>query len=89
LPSTLGSHLPSAAISIEAAELQELFLWKSNISNEDCKKNQDYLNKISEEIADITIYLLYLSYDLGIEIPSIIDAKIGKNQIKYPLTKQL
>ena len=39
---------------------------------------------IRDEVADILIYLLFLSHDLGIHLPSAIKKKIEKNKNKYP-----
>ncbi|MEI6293652.1 MAG: nucleotide pyrophosphohydrolase [Methanomicrobiales archaeon] len=75
----------ATAISIESAELQELFLWKESESAEQIKENSEYLNKISDEIADIMIYLLYLADDLEINLSSVIKQKISKNELKYRL----
>jgi NTP pyrophosphatase (non-canonical NTP hydrolase) len=39
---------------------------------------------IVDEIADILIYLLFLSYDLEINLPLALKQKIEKNAKKYP-----
>jgi NTP pyrophosphatase (non-canonical NTP hydrolase) len=67
------------ALSIEASELLETFLWK--------KSEDANLNDIKEELADVFAYafMLAAAYDLNIE--EIIDAKIKLNEIKYPLEK--
>ncbi len=63
------------SILIEAAELLELFQWN----------NENYdVNDIKDEVADILMYTLALSYDLGINIEKAIEDKIRKNQIRYP-----
>ncbi len=70
----------SVAISIEASELLELFLWKDSddirISKED----------ISDELADILIYSIILMKKLNLDYKSIILNKLAKNAIKYPIT---
>lgn len=68
------------SISIEAAELLEDFQWLS--SEEAIEKN---LENIKEEIADVLIYTLMLTDNLGLDVPTIIEEKIAKNAIKYPL----
>ena len=65
------------SISIESAELLELFQWTSNANIEELK----------EEIADIYIYLLLLATNLNIDLNEIADRKIDKNDEKYPITK--
>jgi len=80
-------HLPkelAAAISIEASELQELFLWKERESHDKVKQDQHRMELISDEVADILIYLLFLSHDLGINLPDAIKQRIEKNKTKYP-----
>lgn len=80
-------HLPkelATAISIEASELQELFLWREQESPEIVKKDQHRMDFIRDEVADILIYLLFLSNDLGIDLPQAIKQKIDKNRTKYP-----
>lgn len=72
----------SISISLEASELLELFQWKS--SEEAVEKNID---RMKDEIADILIYLLMLSDDLGVDIFSAVIDKINKNNGKYPKEK--
>ena len=80
-------HLPkdlAAAISIEASELQELFLWRERESPDKVKQDQHRMELIGDEVADILIYLLFLSHDLDIDLPEAIKQKIEKNRAKYP-----
>ena len=67
------------AISIEAAELNELFLWKSN---EDVDKT-----KLKEELADIFSYALLLAEKHDLDVATIIKDKIKLNGEKYPVEK--
>jgi NTP pyrophosphatase (non-canonical NTP hydrolase) len=67
------------AISIEAAELNELFLWKSN---EDVDKE-----RLKEELADIFSFALLLAEKHKLDIPSIIKDKIKLNGKKYTVEK--
>lgn len=69
----------SLAISIEAGELLELFLWKNN---EDFK-----LDKLKEELADILCFSLLLADKHNLDIIEIIKDKIAKNDAKYPVEK--
>jgi NTP pyrophosphatase (non-canonical NTP hydrolase) len=81
-------HIPkelATAISIEASELLELFLWKEKESTNQVKSNKHIMKLIVEEIADILIYLLFLSYDLEIDLPLALKKKIEKNALKYPI----
>lgn len=73
------------SISIEAAELLEEFQWKSQHEVEAHvvqKKEQ-----ISDEVADVAIYLFELADILGIDVKEAIRAKLKKNALKYPVDK--
>ncbi len=72
-------------ICIESAELLENFLWKTN--EESRSLSDDEIHDAGEEIADIAIYLLLLSHDLGLDFEEIISLKLAKNAEKYPIEK--
>lgn len=67
------------ALSIEASELLELFLWKEN---EDFDKE-----KLEEELADVLSYGLLLAQKHNLDVVNIINKKILKNSKKYPISK--
>jgi len=67
------------AISIEASELNELFLWKEN---EDVDKE-----KLKEELADIFSFALLLAEKHKLDVSSIIKDKIKLNGEKYTIEK--
>lgn len=73
------------AISIEAAELSELFLWVSQ--QESYKTAQDKREQLSEEMADVLIYLLSLSDVADIDLTEAVEDKLKKNNLKYPKKK--
>ncbi|WP_430508114.1 nucleotide pyrophosphohydrolase [Rossellomorea marisflavi] len=68
------------SISIEAAELLEDFHWVT--SEEALEENTE---NIREEIADILIYSLTLCSELGFDVKEIVEEKIVKNGLKYPV----
>jgi NTP pyrophosphatase (non-canonical NTP hydrolase) len=75
-------HTPqelARSLMIEAAELNRNFMWNNEISNPD-------MENVKEEIADIMIYLLYLSDHYEIDIMGEVLRKIEINGEKYPLT---
>ena len=72
----------AVSISIEAAELLELFQWKSG--EESARFAVDSKERVSEEIADVAIYLVELADITGIDLARAIDAKLVKNARKYP-----
>lgn len=67
------------AISIEAGELLEAFLWKSP---EDAK-----VEKVREELADVLNFAFQMADRYGLNIKEIMLAKIRKNAEKYPVDK--
>lgn len=73
------------AISIEASELLEHFLWKT--PEESVERVAEKKEEIQDEIADIAIYLFELSDNLGIDPIEAMDQKIQKNEAKYPVEK--
>ena len=69
----------SLALSIEVAELNELFLWK-NADDVD-------VEKLKEELADVLIYAFSLANNHNLNIEEIILSKLEKNEDKYPIDK--
>lgn len=75
----------AASISIESAELLELFQWSSDATlEEDLAKNREDLGR---ELADIMIYCLLLAHDAGIDPAKAIEDKLAENDRKYPVEK--
>jgi NTP pyrophosphatase (non-canonical NTP hydrolase) len=70
------------AISIEASELNELFLWKNGEEAEGISQE-----KLKDELADILIYCLLLSHKHNLDMTDIIREKIQKNALRYPVEK--
>jgi NTP pyrophosphatase (non-canonical NTP hydrolase) len=67
------------AISIEASELNELFLWK--------KAEEVNEEKLKYELADILAYSLLLAHKHNLNVRDIILEKIRLNAEKYPIEK--
>ena len=76
------------AISIEAGELQELFLWKDKeaVINE-IKNDLAFRESVGEEFADIMIYCLHFANATGFDIATAVKDKIEKSKKKYPIEK--
>ncbi|MBI6115986.1 nucleotide pyrophosphohydrolase [Salegentibacter maritimus] len=67
------------AISIEANELLEVFLWKDN---------EDFnMDALKEELADVLSFCLLLAQKHDLDINQIISDKIKLNDNKYPVSK--
>lgn len=73
------------SVSIEAAELLELFQWRS--TEQSTRFVQENREMVADEMADVAIYLLELADVSGIDLAKAIDAKLVKNAIKYPVDK--
>ena len=67
------------ALSIEASELNELFLWKN--------PEEADIEKLKEELADVIGYALLLAEKYKLDINKIVIDKIKKNNEKYPVVK--
>jgi NTP pyrophosphatase (non-canonical NTP hydrolase) len=70
------------AISIEASELNELFLWKEKPESENVN-----IEKLKEEIADILSFTFLLANKHKLDPFQIVAEKIKKNNEKYPVEK--
>lgn len=75
----------STALSVEASELLEHFVWTSD--DQAAKLVAEHLQEITSEIADITILLTYLAHDLSIDLNTAVLQKIEFNGLKYPVEK--
>src|SRR5512146_2908313 len=73
------------ALSIEAGELLENFLWKT--TEQSRKLSPEELQNVKEELADIFIFLTYLSEEYKIDLLKEVEKKIAKNEMKYPVHK--
>lgn len=74
-------HTPvnlAKSISIEAAELLECFQWSNNEFDKDA---------VLEELADVMNYCIQMSQVLDVDIVQIINKKMDKTEIKYPINK--
>ena len=83
-------HTPknlAEAISIEAAELMEHVLWKSDEEIKDILQDPAHKNEIKDELADILCYCLNLANVLEIDVSTALREKIEKNSQKYPVEK--
>jgi NTP pyrophosphatase (non-canonical NTP hydrolase) len=67
------------ALSVEANELLEQFLWK--------KPEEANNEKLNEELADVFAYALLLADKLNLDVEEIILKKIKLNAEKYPVNK--
>ena len=74
-------HTPAnlaKSISIEANELLECFQWDDN---------QYSLDDVKDELADVIVYCIDMLDKLGLDVDEIVNAKMAKNEAKYPVEK--
>ena len=71
------------SISIEAAELLELFQWTNN-TIEETKKDTQKMEEIKKELADVFIYAFDMAVLLDIDTEKIIKEKLEYVKKKYP-----
>ena len=73
-------HTPAniaKSIAIEAAELLECYQWSDNADP----------GHVREELADVIVYCQNMLDCLGLDADEIVDAKMAKNEAKYPVEK--
>lgn len=70
------------SISLEAAELLEVFQWSGiDISNEGKQE------KIKEELADVVNYCVLMADACNLDLDEIVQNKLKLNNEKYPIEK--
>lgn len=67
------------SISLEAAELLELFQWSGE--DTECAEKMD---KVREELADVLCYCVLMADRCGLDMDEIVKEKMEKNGKKYP-----
>ena len=78
-------HTPkdlAISMSLEAAELLELFQWSG--TDLECR---DKLPQLREELADVLSYCILLADVCGLDLDEIMNKKNTKNEAKYPVEK--
>ena len=70
------------SISLEAAELLEVFQWSG--ADLECR---DKLDKIKEELADVVNYAVLKADACGLDLDEIVREKVRRNEEKYPVEK--
>ena len=83
-------HTPkdlAAGLSIEAAELLELFLWKTPAEVEEMTRQPQVRERMAEELADVMIFCLNFANRLDIDLVTATLTKLEANAVKYPVEK--
>lgn len=75
----------AAALSVEAAELLEHFQWLTE--SESASLSNEKRLEVSEELADVLLYLIRLADKLDIDLVQSAEQKLLRNAEKYPVEK--
>ena len=73
-------HTPAniaKSIAIEAGELLECYQWSDNAD----------LEHVREELADVIVYCQNMLDCLGLDADEVVNSKMAKNELKYPIEK--
>jgi NTP pyrophosphatase (non-canonical NTP hydrolase) len=80
-------HTPknlATSISVEAAELLELFQWSRGQQGWHETAPAAFRTKIEEELADILLYVIRFADKAQIDLQAAAERKIASNAAKYP-----
>ena len=72
-----GANL-AKGLSIEAAEVLELFLWQEEPTS---------MEDLADELGDVLVYVTYLCDKYNLDMDTIVNNKMDKNEKKYPVEK--
>jgi dCTP diphosphatase len=75
----------SMALCVEASELLEIFQWETEDASRQLHLDSEKKEMISDEIADIFLYLLQVAKKCEIDLEKAALHKIKKNALKYPI----
>jgi NTP pyrophosphatase (non-canonical NTP hydrolase) len=73
------------ALSAEAGELLEVFQWLTEEQSRNLEPKA--MAAVSEEIADVLLYLVRLGDQLGVDPVAAAQRKLAENERKYPADK--
>jgi NTP pyrophosphatase (non-canonical NTP hydrolase) len=75
------------AVSAEVGELAEVVQWKSDQEVVEYLKSPEGKSKLSEEVADVAIYLLRICQQQNLDFIDILNKKMESNSLSYPIEK--
>jgi len=75
----------STALSVEAGEVQQLTLWKTDDEVRELLENDTFKRRLSDEVADVIICALMVAAKAGIEPSVAVREKLNSNAAKYPV----
>ena len=82
-------HTPknlAMALSVEVSELSEIFQWMTAEESANVMKDLKSADAVKDELADIALYLVRLSAILKVDLLAEANAKIDRNEKRFPPT---
>ncbi|MBF7141992.1 MULTISPECIES: MazG-like family protein [Pseudomonas] len=79
-----GFHSPknlAMAASVEMAELVEIFQWLTEAQSRELAPEQ--LAHVGQEIGDVVLYLLLLCSELGLDMDTVVRAKLAHSEQRF------
>jgi NTP pyrophosphatase (non-canonical NTP hydrolase) len=83
-------HTPknlAEAITVEASELLECFLWHDNLESDELQTDDALRADVEEELADIVIYCLGMATRLDIDLVGAVEGKLEDNEQRFDAEK--
>jgi NTP pyrophosphatase (non-canonical NTP hydrolase) len=75
----------AVAIAAEAGELLQHFVWQTPEQSD--RRAVGRRDEIASEVADVAILLFELADNLGLDLGGVIEAKLARNEERYPVDK--
>ena len=75
------------SLNLESAELLELTQWLSDTDVEEKLQDDAFRARLSDEVADVFLYLLLICARADIDVVAAAEAKIARNEERYPVEK--
>lgn len=73
------------SLVLEATELMELAQWRNGDGLE--QHLREHAGEVADELCDVLGWVLLIAHDRGIDLPSAVEAKMRRNEAKYPVEK--
>ncbi|HEY4479008.1 MAG TPA: nucleotide pyrophosphohydrolase [Candidatus Paceibacterota bacterium] len=73
------------SLVLEAAEVMEHFQWKT--PEEVRAYLKEHKGEVAEELADVLHWIVLMSHDMNIDLAKAFEAKMKKNEQRYPVEK--
>ena len=77
----------AASLSIESAELLEIFQWIKEQDSHQIMQNPEKASQVKDELADVFYYLIRMADILEVDLESALKSKMHQNAEKYPVAR--